>query len=103
MFQMKWVWHNLTGYKRRYIMALSFVVISSVLVFIRPMLTQTVVDQVLVGIPMADGTVFRNYDILIPLLLGMVGIHLFRMCMLNAGVYNCDYASPKILPFSADA
>ncbi len=97
MFQMKWVWHNLTGYKRRYIMALSFVVISSVLVFIRPMLTQTVVDQVLVGIPMADGTVFRNYDILIPLLLGMVGIHLFRMCMLNAGVYNCDYASQGML------
>lgn len=97
MFQIKWVWHNLTGYKRRYIMALSFVVISSVLVFIRPMLTQMVVDQILIGTPLEDGSVFRNYDILIPLLLGMVGIHLFRMCMLNAGVYNCDYASQGML------
>ncbi|MCI8500820.1 MAG: ABC transporter ATP-binding protein [Oscillospiraceae bacterium] len=97
MFQIKWVWQNLTGYKRRYIMALSFTVISSVLVFIRPLLTQIVVDDVLVGVTLPDGTVFRNYDILIPLLLGMVGIHLFRMCMLNAGVYNCDYASQGML------
>ena len=97
MFQIRWVWENMTGYKRRYIMALSFVVISSVLVFIRPMFTQAVVDQVLIGVQMPDGTVFRDYDLLIPLLLGMVGIHFFRMCMLNAGVYNCDYASQGML------
>ena len=97
MFQIKWVWQNMKGYKGRYLMALSFVVISSVLVFIRPMMTQTVVDDILIGKTMPDGTVFRNYDILIPLLVGMVLIHIFRMSMLNAGVYNCDYASQGML------
>ena len=97
MFQIKWAWENMAGYRKRYIMALSFVVTSSLLVFINPFITQTIVDEVLVGTAGPDGEVVRNYTILIPLLITMVLVHLFRMSMLNAGVYNCDYASQGML------
>ncbi|MGI5897064.1 MAG: ABC transporter ATP-binding protein [Oscillospiraceae bacterium] len=97
MFQIKWAWENMTGYRKRYIMALSFVVTSSLLVFINPFITQTIVDEVLVGTAGPDGEVVRNYAILVPLLITMVLVHLFRMSMLNAGVYNCDYASQGML------
>lgn len=97
MFQIKWAWENMAGYRKRYIMALSFVVVSSVLVFINPFITQTIVDEVLIGTTGPDGEVVRNFSILIPLLVTMVLVHLFRMSMLNAGVYNCDYASQGML------
>ena len=82
MLQIKWVWKNMRGAKKVYIFALSVGLLSSLLVFVNPMLTQRVVDEVLVGVTQADGTVFHNTEILMPLLIGIVGMHVFRMLCL---------------------
>lgn len=97
MSQIKWAWESMTGYKRRYLLALLCTVVSSLCVFINPMLTQIIVDQVLMGVPGPDGEVVRNFSILIPILIAMPLIHAFRMSMLSTGVYNCDYASQGML------
>lgn len=97
MFQIKWALENMRGYRKRYLMALSFTVISSLLVFVNPLIAQTVVDQVLVGTTDANGEIVRNFSILFPLLIAMVLMQTFRMSVLNAGVYNCDYASQGML------
>ncbi len=96
MLQIKWVWKNMRGAKKVYIFALSVGLLSSLLVFVNPMLTQRVVDEVLVGVTQADGTVFHNTEILMPLLVGIVGMHVFRMLCLYGRTFFADYSTQKL-------
>ena len=96
MLQIKWVWKNMRGAKKVYIFALSVGLLSSLLVFVNPMLTQRVVDEVLVGVTQADGTVFHNTEILMPLLIGIVGMHVFRMLCLYGRTFFADYSTQKL-------
>ena len=96
MLQIKWVWKNMEGAKKIYIFALSIGLVSSLLVFINPTITQRIVDEGLVGTTQADGTVFHNTEILLPLLGAMVGVHVFRMLCLFGRTYFADYSTQKM-------
>ncbi len=74
MFPLKWVWENLKGYRKMYIVAICMVTVTSVLNLSNSMISQQIVDQVLAP---PEG-VERRLDLLVPLVLLMVGFTLFR-------------------------
>ncbi len=74
MFPLKWVWENLKGYRKQYVLAICMVVITATLNLANPLISQQIVDRVLV--PPSEAQ--RELDMLIPLVLLMVGFTLFR-------------------------
>ena len=47
MFPLKWVWENLKGYRKRYVLALFLVVCTSLMTMANPLISQQIVDRVL--------------------------------------------------------
>ena len=47
MFQLRWIWKNLKGYRFSYILGLCLVLVGSGLTLVNPMITQRIVDQVI--------------------------------------------------------
>lgn len=77
MFQIKWLWHNLKGYRVMYIMALCFSVVCQGLFLIYPIFGQTIVDT-FISSPDALENLETKKDYLIMLCLGIVLFTLFR-------------------------
>jgi len=77
MFQIKWLWHNLKGYRVMYIMALCFSVVCQGLFLIYPIFGQTIVDT-FISSPDALKNLETKKDYLIMLCLGIVLFTLFR-------------------------
>ena len=74
MFPLKWVWENLKGYRKQYVLAICMVVVTATLNLANPLISQQIVDRVLV--PPSEAQ--REINMLIPLVLLMVGFTLFR-------------------------
>ena len=74
MFPLKWVWENLKGYRKRYVLALFLVVCTSLMTMANPLISQQIVDRVLMP---ADGAE-REINMLIPLVAMMVGATFLR-------------------------
>lgn len=74
MFPLKWVWENLKGFRRQYIVAICMVTCTAMLNLANPIISQQIVDRVLEPPAGAE----RELDMLIPLVLLMVGFTLLR-------------------------
>ena len=74
MFPLKWVWENLKGYRRRYILGICMVVCTSIMNLANPMISQQIVDRVLAPPSEAE----REINMLIPLVVLMVAFTLLR-------------------------
>jgi ATP-binding cassette subfamily B multidrug efflux pump len=74
MFPLKWVWENLKGYRRQYILAMCMVVMTATLNLANPLISQQIIDRVLAPPAGAE----RELNMLVPLVLLMIGFTLFR-------------------------
>lgn len=97
MFQIRWIWKNLKGYRVAYIIALCLVVVGAGLTLVNPMISQQIVDQVITGVPDASGQVVRHVDRLIPLVIGLVLSTLARTSVFYLVIILCERASQGVV------
>lgn len=77
MFQLKWIWENLKGYRGRYAFALCLTVISQIMYLTNPIFGQQIVDRFIYGEDAAEN-LRTDSRLLIMLCLGMVVFTLLR-------------------------
>ncbi len=80
MFQIKWIWENLKGYRGRYIFALCISVIVQIMYLTNPVFGQQIVDTFIYGDNAAEN-LRTNSRLLIMLCLGMVLFTLLRTAL----------------------
>ena len=74
MFQLKWIWANMKGYRIQYILMLLLAVVMACMYTINPQLLSGIIDNVFVGtVDPATGETVQHLDMLIPSLL-LVGL-----------------------------
>ena len=88
MESFKWLWENLSGYRKRYVLCLVLSVIMPFFMLVNPTLQRQLVDKVLVG---------GDRDLLIPLLLIMAGITLSRSLLNYLSVVLVESASLGVM------
>lgn len=72
MFQIKWLWENLKGYRAVYILALSLSVVSNALILIAPIFSAIIVDTFITNDNALDNLTNQR-SLLIWLLIGLIG------------------------------
>ncbi len=77
MFQIKWIWENLKGYRKRYIFALCLTVIGQIMYIANPIFSQKIVDTFIYS-DNALQNLAENKGLLITLCLCMVVFTLIR-------------------------
>lgn len=80
MFQIKWLWHNLKGCRRLYVIGMCLTVVCQSMFLVYPFINQRVVDTFIIN-PNALQNVQVNRDLLIQLCLGLVLFTLARVCL----------------------
>ncbi len=80
MFQIKWIWENMKGYRGRYILALCMTVIGQVMYLTSPIFSQNIVDTFIYSDNAAEN-LKNNSKLLIMLCCGMVLFTLIRTCI----------------------
>ncbi|WP_219835392.1 ABC transporter ATP-binding protein [Paenibacillus sp. R14(2021)] len=96
MFQLKWLWHNLTGDRFRYVLALCLSIVGSSLTIINPYIGQRIVDTFISG----DDALQHLTDergLLIGLCVGMVGFSLLRTALAYFTTILYERASQNML------
>lgn len=97
MFQMKWVWKNLEGCRKRYIFALCSTVLLSMMALVNSFLTAQIMDTVFTPVQQG-GTVtdelWRHLVLLVSLLIGFT---LFRTSFNYLSVISYETCSQKLL------
>lgn len=77
MFELKWLWQNLSGDRMRYILALCLSVVGSSLMIVNPYIGQVIVDTFIAG-DHAMQNLTQQRGLLIWLCMGMIGFSLLR-------------------------
>lgn len=78
MFQMKWIWENLRGYRGRYIIAMSLTLVGQMMYIFSPIFSQRIVDTFIYN-DNALQNISEHGNLLIILCLCMVGFTLIRV------------------------
>lgn len=76
MFSVKWIWENMKGYRKQYIVALVITVIGALLQLVNPTISRQIVDRILVPV---EGD--PQINLLIPLVALLIGFTLLRTCL----------------------
>ena len=76
--QIKWVWRQMKGFQKMYLVCLFFALVPQVLQLVNPIITQMIVDKVLYKIPEYEGNMQPLVERLIWLLSLMVGVTALR-------------------------
>lgn len=76
--QIKWVWRQMKGFQKMYLVCLFFALVPQVLQLVNPIITQMIVDKVLYKIPEYEGNMQPLVERLIWLLILMVGVTALR-------------------------
>lgn len=77
MFQLKWIWENLKGYRGRYIFALCLTVTAQIMYIINPIFSRKIVDTFIYS-KNALQNISEHKNLLITLCLCMIGFTLIR-------------------------
>lgn len=77
MFQLKWLWKNLTGYRALYITAIIFTIVCQSMYIISPYISEEIVDNFIYG-ENVEENLAQHSDRLIMLLALMIGFTLLR-------------------------
>ncbi|WP_379135282.1 ABC transporter ATP-binding protein [Paenibacillus sp. sgz500958] len=96
MFELKWLWQNLEGNRKRYILALCLSVVGSSLTIVNPYISQRIVDTFIAG----DGAVqnlSQQRGLLIALCLGMIGFSLLRTGLAYLTMMEYEHTSQNML------
>ncbi|MDF2567941.1 MAG: transporter ATP-binding protein [Oscillospiraceae bacterium] len=97
LFQLRWIWKNLKGYRVSYIIALCLVLVGASLTMLNPIISQHLVDQVIVGTTDAAGNVVRHKEMLIPLCLALVFAMLTKTIVFYIVIMLCERASQGVV------
>ncbi|WP_027085763.1 ABC transporter ATP-binding protein [Cohnella panacarvi] len=96
MFQLKWLWHNLTGDRVRYVIALVLSVVGSSMTIINPSIAQRIVDTFITGEDAARKLTDERV-LLIGLCIGMIGFTLLRTSLSYFTTMLYERASQNML------
>ncbi len=96
MFQIRWLWENLKGYRAVYIAALCMTVICQSMYIITPHYSQQIVDEYIYGESAAENLA-SNPDRLIYLVAAMIGFTLLRTCITYSSGICYEKASQGII------
>ncbi|MDE5993086.1 MAG: ATP-binding cassette domain-containing protein, partial [Oscillospiraceae bacterium] len=77
MFQIKWIWENMRGYRKRYILALCMSVVSQIMYLTNPIFGQKIVDTFIYNDHAAENLA-NGKKLLTMLCLEMIGFTLIR-------------------------
>ncbi len=81
MFQLKWIWANLKGYRLRYVLVYIMTAILACMFTINPRILSTLIDEVFVGVANDAGVVESNLDILVPSMIVIGIVTLVRLSL----------------------
>lgn len=93
MFQLRWVWHNLKGYRGKFLVAVAILIVGNAMVIINPSIQKKIVDEIVIGNVDAAGNVIRDISSLLPLLITMLSISVFRSGIFQVMVYLLERSS----------
>lgn len=97
MFQLKWIWKNLEGCRKRYIFALCSTVLLSVAALLKSTITADIMDTVFT--PVMEGGVVTPelWDRLIQLVILLIGFTLFRTAFNYLSIITYESCSQKLI------
>jgi ABC-type multidrug transport system fused ATPase/permease subunit len=78
MKQVKWLWNQMKGYRARYVFSVVVLMIPIIMQLQNPIISQMIVDQVILKIPEYKGDMQELIDRLIRLLAWMVSLMVIR-------------------------
>ena len=96
MLQIGWLWENMAGIKKRYILAIALTVISSVTSIVNPNIISHVVDTFVAPDNAAQASGFSPSEVL-PFLIAYVLVHVTRMIILYLSVVFTEQASQQMI------
>lgn len=97
MFQLRWVWKNLKGYRAIYVFGLFLVMVGVGFTLLNPMITKEIVDKVIVGVPGPGGEVVRSLNLLLPLIVTMIAAQVLRTVTMYSMIMINETASQGII------
>lgn len=92
MRQVKWVWSQMKGFKKRYMIYLFLAMVPQVLMMLNPMITQEIVDGVLYKIPEFEGNMeplIRKLVWLVSLMIGCTVLRTAIRYFSMIGIEDC--------------
>lgn len=92
MSQVKWVWKQMKGFQRRYIICMFLVIVLQVMSLINPMITREIVDGVLYKIPEYEGNMeplIRKLEVLVAALIGCTVLRVSIFYFSIVGAEDC--------------
>ncbi|MBQ8731621.1 MAG: ABC transporter ATP-binding protein [Oscillospiraceae bacterium] len=97
MFQLKWIWKNLKGDRLKFIFGLFLSVVSSLIVIVTPIITATIVDEVVTPSLQSGVLTDQAANRLITLLVVSIGVVAAR-ALIQYGMIMClEYASQNLI------
>lgn len=97
MFQLKWVWKNLEGCRKRYVFALCSTALLSMMAIVNSFFTAQIMDTVFTPVQNGNGVTPELWDRLIVLVAALIGFTLFRTCFGYLSVITYETCSQKLL------
>ena len=97
MFQLKWVWKNLEGCRKRYVFALCSTAVLSMMALVNSVLTAQIMDTVFTPVKEGQGTTPELWHRLVVLVSILIGFTMFRMCFNYLSVMTYETCSQKLL------
>lgn len=97
MFQMKWVWKNLEGCRKRYVFALCSTVLISMMALVNSLLTAQIMDTVFTPVQRGGSVTPALWSHLVFLVSLLIGFTLFRTSFNYLSIITYETCSQKLL------
>lgn len=97
MFQMKWVWKNLEGCRKRYVFALCSTVLISMMALVNSLLTAQIMDTVFTPVQQGGSVTPALWSHLVFLVSLLIGFTLFRTSFNYLSIITYETCSQKLL------
>ena len=97
MFQMKWVWKNLEGCRKRYVFALCSTVLISMMALVNSLLTAQIMDTVFTPVQQGGSVTPALWRHLVFLVSLLIGFTLFRTSFNYLSIITYETCSQKLL------
>lgn len=97
MFQMKWVWKNLEGCRKRYVFALCSTVLISMMALVNSLLTAQIMDTVFTPVQQGGSVTPALWSRLVFLVSLLIGFTLFRTSFNYLSIITYETCSQKLL------
>ena len=97
MKQIKWLWSQMKGYRMQYVFLLILLMIPVIMQLQNPIISQMIVDQVILKIPEQKGNMEELIDKLIRLLALMISLMVVRTFVWRFGIIGVERCGQKFL------